>query len=236
LARSKKLLKEQQNEDKRSLIAHYRPKSIIAEQYRTIRTSIQFLSVKNSVNVIAITSSLPKEGKSTTSTNLAIVFAQQNYKVLLVDADLRRPRNHHRFKLDNYRGLTNFLFKDDNLTDLVQTTNIKNLHLLTSGPIPPNPAELLGSDRMDQFLELAKKHYDYIIIDTPPILSVTDALILAQKCDGTILVTTCGKTGKENVVKAKDLLIQTGGHILGVVLNRRKNKLNKEDQLYYAER
>lgn len=212
---------------KLSLISHYLPRSPIAEQYRSIRTSIQFASTKNEVRLISITSAKPGEGKSTTATNLAIVLAQSENKVLLIDADMRKPTCHTLFFAENKVGLSSVLFNMNELSDAIVHTTIPNLDLLTCGPIPPNPAELLDMKRMDWLLNEVRLKYDYIIIDTPPILAVTDAQILAQKCDGVVLVVSSRQTTKENAIKAKDLLLQTGGTLLGVVLNRKKVKLSE---------
>ncbi|QKS72613.1 CpsD/CapB family tyrosine-protein kinase [Paenalkalicoccus suaedae] len=222
--------KDHLTEKQRSLITHFSPKSPVTEQYRTIRTNIQFSSVEEPAKVITVTSTAPGEGKSTTAANLAIVFAQQDNRVLLVDGDLRKPTSHYTFQADNKRGLTNVLTNQAALTDVSQKTLVPKLDLLTCGPIPPNPAELLASKRMDWVLQEAKKHYDYIIVDTPPVLAVTDAQILANKTDGVVLVTSNGMTTKDNAKKAKELLTNASARILGVVLNR-KDKAS--GQYYY---
>nr|WP_157256215.1 CpsD/CapB family tyrosine-protein kinase [Bacillus timonensis] len=214
----------------RSLITMLNPKSPISEQYRTIRTNVQFSTVDEELQTLMVTSSGPGEGKSTTTNNIAIVFAQQGKKVLLVDADLRKPTSHYSFRTENYVGLTNVLTKQSSLIDAVQVTDQENLYLLTSGPVPPNPAELLGSKSMNEFLKNAKEGFDLIIFDTPPVLAVTDAQILANKCDGVVMVVSSGKTENEAAVKAKELLVSAQAKLLGVVLN---NKSQKESQHYY---
>jgi protein-tyrosine kinase len=216
--------------NKRNLITHYSPRAAISEQYRTIRTNIQFSSVDESIRSILVTSSGPEEGKSTTVANLAVVFAQQGKKVLLIDADLRKPTVHYTFQLDNTTGLTNVLTKQTQLEKAAVTTLVDNLSVLSSGPIPPNPAELLGSKAMEDMLVTALEQYDIVIFDTPPVLAVTDAQILANRCDGTILVVGSGKTQIEPAVKSKDLLLSSKGKLLGVVLNR---KNAKDSQYYY---
>jgi protein-tyrosine kinase len=216
--------------NERNLITHYAPLAAISEQYRTIRTNIQFSSVDESIRTILVTSSGPEEGKSTTVANLAVVFAQQGKKVLLIDADLRKPTVHYTFQLDNTAGLTNVLTKQTQLQKAAVTTLVDNLSVLSSGPIPPNPAELLGSKAMDDMLEAALEQFDIVIFDTPPVLAVTDAQILANKCDGTILVVGSGKTQIEPAVKSKELLLSSKGKLLGVVLNR---KNAKDSQYYY---
>jgi protein-tyrosine kinase len=215
--------------NERNLISFYSPRAAISEQYRTIRTNIQFSSVDESIQSIMVTSSGPEEGKSTTVANLAVVFAQTGKKVLLIDADLRKPTVHYTFQVDNLLGLTNVLTKQSSMEDAVNSTKVENLFVLTSGPIPPNPAELLGSKAMDDLLEMAMTVYDIVIFDTPPVLAVTDAQILANKCNGTILVVNSGKTEVEPAVKAKELLLSSKGKLLGVVLNQK----NANDSQYY---
>jgi protein-tyrosine kinase len=214
----------------RSLITLTSPKSPISEQYRTIRTNIQFSTVDRSIRSILVTSSVPGEGKSTTSANLAVVFAQQGKKVLFIDADMRKPTVHYTFRLDNHVGLTNVLTKQISLEFAVKSTEQENLDVLTSGPIPPNPAELLGSRSMEELLEQAFTQYDLVLFDTPPVLVVTDAQILANLCDGIVLVVSSGKTEIEAAQKAKEALANAKGKLLGVVLN---NKKIKESQYYY---
>jgi protein-tyrosine kinase len=216
--------------NKRNLITHFSPRAAISEQYRTIRTNIQFSSVDESIRTILVTSSGPEEGKSTTVANLAVVFAQQGKKVLLIDADLRKPTVHYTFQLDNTIGLTNVLTKQTQLDKAAVTTLVENLSVLPSGPIPPNPAELLGSKAMEDMLVAALEQFDIVIFDTPPVLAVTDAQILANRCDGTILVVGSGKTQIEPAMKSKELLLSSKGKLLGVVLNR---KNAKDSQYYY---
>ncbi|CAM3922688.1 CpsD/CapB family tyrosine-protein kinase [Mesobacillus zeae] len=216
---------------RRKLVTSYDPKSPVSEQYRTIRTNIQFSAVDQNVQVIMVTSSGPAEGKSTTAANLAVTFAQQEKKVLIVDADLRKPTAHYTFNVTNTFGLTTVLSKQLFLADAYEETNVPNLFILSSGPIPPNPAELLGSASMDTFLEEAKQQFDIIIFDTPPVLAVTDAQILANKCDGTILVVYSGKTEINGAAKAKELLISAKAKLLGVVLNHKD--LKSTDYYYY---
>ncbi|WP_338470967.1 CpsD/CapB family tyrosine-protein kinase [Niallia sp. XMNu-256] len=217
---------------KRSLITHQNPKSPISEQYRTIRTNIQFSSVDREIKTVVVTSSGPGEGKSTTIANLAVVFAQQGKKVLLIDSDLRKPTVHYTFNCTNTFGLTNVLTKQSKLQDVIKESMEDNLFILTSGPVPPNPAELLGSKAMGQLIEEVEGKFDIIFFDSPPLLAVTDAQILASKCDGTILVVSSGKTETDQVVKAKELLHAANSHILGVVLNSKK--MDSSNYYYYG--
>jgi capsular exopolysaccharide synthesis family protein len=214
---------------KRKLITNLDPKSPISEQYRTIRTNILFSSVDQSLRSILATSTSPGEGKSTTIANLAVVFANQGKKVLLVDADMRKPTMHYTFGLQNTMGLTNVLTKQATIDAAVEQTDIENLSVLSSGPIPPNPAELLGSFSMKEFLANSLEKYDFVLFDTPPVLAVTDAQVLANQCDGTILVVNSGKTELDGVQKSKELLLSAKAKLLGVVLNNR----NMKDSSYY---
>jgi len=219
------------NQAKRNVITKSDPKSPISEQYRTIRTNILFSSVDKEMKSFLVTSSAPSEGKSTTASNLAVVFAQQNKKVLLVDADLRKPTMHYTFQLINASGLTTVLSQQAELSNVAHPTDVPNLFVLSSGPIPPNPAELLSSQAMGDFLEAAYEKYDLVIFDTPPVLAVTDAQVLANKCDGTILVVNSGNTEIEAAQKAKELLQSAKGKLIGVVLNNRK--LKESNHYYY---
>jgi capsular exopolysaccharide synthesis family protein len=222
--------KNKLSELKRKLITKLNPKSPISEQYRTIRTNIQFSSVDKEIRSILVTSAGPAEGKSTTVANLAVVFAQQGKRVLLVDADLRKPTVHYTFNLTNTLGLTNVLAKQAVLTDLAVQTDEKNLYVLPSGPVPPNPAELLGSKAMEDLLENILQEFDIVLFDSSPVLAVTDSQIMANLCDGTILVVSSGKTETEQAVKAKEALLSANATILGTILN---NKKIAQDQYYY---
>jgi capsular exopolysaccharide synthesis family protein len=218
-------------DNKRKLITKNDPKSPISEQYRTIRTNIQFSSIDQEVSTLMVTSSGPGEGKSTTVANLAVVFAQQGKSVLLVDADLRKPTVHYTFNLTNTTGLTSVLTNQLPLSESVKLTDVANLLVLPSGPIPPNPSELLGSRAMKAFLENAQRDYDFILFDTPPVLAVTDAQILANQCDGTILVVSSETTETEQAMKSKELLTSAQAKLMGVVLNNKK--VDASAQYYY---
>jgi capsular exopolysaccharide synthesis family protein len=215
----------------RKLIASLDPKSPISEQYRTIRTNIQYSSIDNEIHTLMVTSSGPGEGKSTSAANLAVVFAQLGKKVLLVDADLRKPTAHRTFGVNNLFGFTTVLTKQATLEKTVIETEEKDLYILTSGPVPPNPAELLSSKSMEKFIEDAKNLFDYIIFDTPPLLAVADPQIIANKVDGSVFVVSSGKTEIDAAKKAKELLENAQSKFLGVVLNNKEMKNN--DYYYY---
>ncbi len=224
------------------LITSNQPKSSFSEAFRTLRTNIQFSSVDKPVQTILITSSSPSEGKTTLASNLAVVMAQTGRRTVLVDADLRRPNVHKIFNLPNQRGLTNALVQEAPQLDgdlrvvpieHPSTGSGQALRVLTSGPIPPNPSEILGSHRMSSLLEALKKEADFIVIDSPPTLAVTDASVLASKVDGVILVADSGSTRRGLALKAKEQLEQVGAHILGVALNKLSARSGGEYYYYY---
>ncbi len=222
-------------ERRRSLITHEDPKSPISEAFRTLRTNIQFASVDQEIESLMVTSTGPAEGKSTIAANLATVMAQSGKKTLLIDADLRKPTVNHTFRFLNNEGLTQVLTGQASLEQVVKTnTDVDNLDILTSGPIPPNPAELLGSRAMSRLLEEAKSHYHLVLFDTPPVIAVTDAQVLASQVDGVLLVISSGKTNREMAVRAKELLEQVQANILGCVLNNRKMKAGSQYYYYYG--
>ncbi|MDN7244508.1 CpsD/CapB family tyrosine-protein kinase [Planococcus shenhongbingii] len=215
----------------RKLVGRTKPQSLVTEQYRTIRTNINFSLPSDDTQTILFTSASKEEGKSTTSCNMAIVYAESGKRVLLVDADMRRPTLHHSFQLSNKIGLSNLLLKKGRLQDTVKRSGVVGLDLLLCGQIPSNPAELLSSPALDTLLEEMKARYDLIIIDSPPLLAVTDSKILANKCDGTVLVVNTGKTEKDSVKKARDALVTSKAFILGVVMNN--YQLTKDNYYYH---
>jgi non-specific protein-tyrosine kinase len=211
------------------------PRSPVAEAYRTLRTNIQFSSLDAPLRTLLVTSSGPDEGKSTTLANLAVAMAQGEQQVILVDCDLRRPAQHIIFGLSNTAGLTNLFLEDAPPRELLQPTPQAGLRVLTSGPLPPNPAELVGSRKMERIVETLKGDADIVLFDTPPIIAVTDAAVLASKLDAVILVVRAGKAKRDLVRKARDLLQKVNARLLGVVLNdvRFDTDIFRE---YYADR
>ena len=222
-------LRKKENRDI-NLIAHNNPKSIIAEQYRLLRTNIQFSEIDKEIKSIVVASPEPSDGKSTTAANLAIVLSQQEKRVLLVDADLRKPSVHYAFNVSNIHGLTSVISKKVSLESAITNTHVPNLDILTSGPIPPNPSELLNSVTMKTLVEKLKGAFDYVVFDTPPVLAVADTQILANRCDGVVLVVKSGKTPKDAAMKAKDLLEKAKSPLLGVVVNGIETS---KDNYYY---
>lgn len=204
-------------------------KSNVRESYKRLRTNIQFSSVDNNIKAILVTSSIPNEGKTTICTNLAVTMAQTEKKVLIVDSDLRKPMVHKKFNISNITGLSNVLINEKKFDDAVQRQDV-NLHILTAGTIPPNPSEILSSNRMKVFLDEVKERYDYIIIDSPPLMSVADAQVLAPIVEGILLVISSGETEIAVAKKSIELLKYIKANLLGVVLN--KVKSNSKNYYY----
>ena len=202
----------------KSIIVEKDPKSPVAEAYRTLRTNIQFSSLDKEVKTIVVTSSGATEGKSTTAVNLAVSFIQMGKKVVVVDGDLRKPKMAKIFNISNHEGLTTVFFEQEPISKFIKKEG--NVDILTSGPTPPNPSELLGSDRMKKVLEDLRELYDYVIIDSPPVGYVTDGAILASICDGTIFVIAAGESDQRAVKHAKEQLDKVSANILGAVLTK----------------
>lgn len=216
-----------------SLITLEQAKSPISEAYRTLRTNVQFTGVDSKTKKIMITSSGPREGKSTTVANLAVSIAQTGKSVLVIDADLRNPTQHKLFQLTNNAGLSSFLVSDQDSQEFIKETTVPDVKILTGGPIPPNPAELVGSKRMKRLIQEVSERFDVVLIDTPPIIAVTDAAIIAQEVDGVILVLAAGEVNKEYAIRAKEQLDKVGAKILGAVLNKADMKTSEYYYYYY---
>ena len=214
------------------LIVQEDPKSLISESYRTLRTGILFSGSKPSPQFIQITSAGPQEGKTITTANVATVMAQSGSRVLIVDCDMRKPRIHEIFGLPNARGLSDLLVDGEEWASFIKNTKIPNLDLLSCGTIPANPSELLSSKRMQRLLTLLGDKYDRIIMDSPPVLAVTDSILLSRLVEGIILVVGAGASSKNGVSRAVELLKEVNSRIVGAVLNN----LNVEKERYYYSR
>jgi len=217
----------------KQLVTVVHPKSAISESYKILRTNIDFSSFDKRIKTIVVTSSVPREGKSTICANLAIVMAENGYKTVLIDCDQRSPRLHKLFNISNEKGLSDFLVDNIEFSEAVQKTEIPNLNIITSGTKPPNPSELVASEKMKNFIENLKDAYDYIILDTPPVIVVTDAQLLSNYADGCVLVVASSEVEKAAAVKAKELLEKVNARILGVVLNKMNVKQKSYSRYYH---
>ena len=217
-----------------TLITISNPRSPIAEAYRTLRTNLDFSNLDKTLLTLLVTSAGAEEGESTTLANLAVTIAQSGKRVILADADLRRPTQHQIFGLKNNAGLSDMVRDDAMLAQPpLQDGGVPNLHVLTSGQLPPNPAEILGSKRMSEILAALLEQSDIVLLDAPPVLAVTDAAVLSGKVDGILLVVSAGKTKREQAKKAQAQLEKINARIIGVVVNN--VKAEKGAQYYYAE-
>jgi non-specific protein-tyrosine kinase len=218
------------------LIAARASGSPTAEAYRMLRTNIEFAEVDGAIRTLLITSSAPGEGKSTTTANLAVTLAQTGRRVVLVDLDLREPALHQIFKVQNQRGITTaLLHPNESIGDYLLPTGVENLSLIPSGPLPSNPAELLGSQRMTELIERLKEHADLIVFDSSPMLFLADATLLARRCDAALLVARAGSSRAASLVRAREQLTHAGVRLLGVVLNRVSATVGS-DRYYYRRR
>lgn len=220
-------------QEAKKLIVSLKPKSPIAEQFRSIRTSIEFASVNTEMKVLIVTSSEQNSGKSLISSNLALTFAQKGSKTLLIDADLRNPSIKNYFYLPKGRGLSSLVKRKTSLEDVIYETEEKNLFILPPGFVVPNPADMLGSENMGELITILRQSFDQIIIDTPPILVATDAVVASTFSDGIIVVVRSGKSNKQNAKKALRSMNQSSTPIIGTILN--DVKMSKHDY-YYASK
>ncbi len=218
-----------------ALQTYHEPKSPLAEAIRSLRTSLRFSTREGASKSTFITSSAAGEGKSSISLNLATAYAQAGNKVLIIDADLRNPTLHKLFKLENYQGLTNYLAGGGSSSDISRPTMIKNLYTITSGPIPPDPVELLSGQRMGTLLSNASANFDYIIVDGPPVLGLADALVLSGLCDATILAVEAGKTRKVTLMKSLKRLERAHSNIVGLLFTRVDRSVDSDyhEDYYY---
>jgi len=215
------------------LITHAHPKSMLSEAYRNIRTSILLSFSERPPKRIAITSPNPSEGKTTTAINTAIALSQTGASVIIIDTDLRKPRIHKIFTEENGVGLSNFLSGNAGLEAIIKKTEIPNLYYIPSGPIPPNPSELISSNLFKSMLQSLDERFDHLVFDSPPVLGFADSIILSKFVDGMILVTTGGKTPRETLQRAKGMLLQVNAKILGVVINRVNIERSEYGYYYY---
>jgi capsular exopolysaccharide synthesis family protein len=214
------------------LVAYGRPKSEVSEAYRALRTSVLLSAFGKAPKVLLLTSPLPQEGKSTTSVNLGIVLAQKGGRVLIVDADLRRPNIHRTFGVGSTAGLSTVLAGSDTFEKAaIPSPILPNLTILPAGPTPPQPSEMLGSPMMRELVARWAQEYDHVIIDSPPVLSVTDAVLLSSVADAVILVIRSGQTTKEALRRSRNLLAQVNARVLGIVMNA--VDLRSPDGYYY---
>lgn len=208
--------------------------SILSEQYRTIRTNIKYSMIDSNLKSFLVTSAAPNAGKTFNASNLATTFAYDGKRVLLVDTDLRKPTIHRTFNASNLKGLTSLLAEREmEIEEAVFETTVNNLFILPSGPIPPNPSELIDTKRMDEIIKELEEKYDLVIFDTPPLSVVTDAQILSTKVDGVIFVVYANHATRDGVSEAVDLLNRVDANIIGAIFNGVENK--NENYYYYAE-
>lgn len=216
-------------------IVEKNPKSVAAEAYRSLRTNIQYSSFDKEYKTILVTSSNPGEGKSTTAGNLGLTLAEGEAKVLLVDCDMRKPAMHKSFRVTNTYGISDVLLQRKKVMEVAHRYN-ENLYIITAGKIPPNPAEMLASNAMTLFLKEMKEHFDYVVLDTPPVQAVADAQILSTKVDGTLFVVRAGVTKKDDVQNSIATLKKVNANIIGTVLHAVENSRNKYYYYYGNEK
>lgn len=216
------------------LYAEDKPKSIVSEKLRGIRSNIMFSNAEEIKNVL-ITSEKPAVGKSIVSANIAITYAQAGYKTLIIDGDMRKPTQHYHFQESNYDGLSNLIIGNSDCDKAIRSTRVENLDLLTAGPVPPNPSELIASKHFKKIFEDLQKQYDFILIDTPPIISVTDAQVFLQYVPNCVLIIDAQKNNRNEVKKAKQLVEQADGHVIGAVLNKTNGEKSSNYYYYYGD-
>ncbi len=215
------------------LVTLTNPRAPVSEAYRTLRTNLEFSSLDKPIKTMVVTSPGPEEGKSTTLANLAVTLAQAEKQVILVDCDLRRPSQHELFGLSNSAGLTTMVVDDEAMKKPpLLDTEVAGLRLLPSGPLPPNPSELVGSRRMAEIIAMLSEQADIVLFDAPPVIAVTDAAVLASRVDGVLLVVKAGGTKRDQARKAKALLDKVNAHLVGAVLNN--VKMDTSYYRYYA--
>jgi capsular exopolysaccharide synthesis family protein len=218
-----------------SLVALTSPRSPASEAYRTLRTNLEFSSLDEPLRTMVVTSPGPEEGKSTTLANLAVTLAHAEKRVILVDCDLRRPSLHEIFGSSNDVGVTTMVVDEEALRDPpLLDIGVEGLRLLPSGPLPPNPSELVGSRRMGEIISTLSERADFVLFDAPPVIAVTDAAVLASRVDGVLLVIKAGTTKRDHAKRAKALLDKVNAHVVGAVLNN--IKVDTSYYSYYSEK
>lgn len=233
------MIRKNKNQEQFKLITDSSFPFAAKEAYNSLRTNLLYALSPTNGKIVAVTSSNAGEGKSTVSINLALTMASANVKVLLIDADLRRPTIHKKLRIDNSTGLSKFIVGFETMSDSLKRNVFTNLDVMTSGPIPPNPSELLGSENMRVFLQKASDYYDYIIIDTPPVNIVTDVAVMSDCISGVLLVTSYGNTTFEDVKKANSTFEKVNAKLLGMVLAGVENKKSiykKDSSSYYTSK
>jgi len=218
-----------------SLVTLASPRSPVSEAYRTLRTNLEFSSLDEPLKTMMVTSPGAEEGKSTTLANLAVTLAHAEKRVILVDCDLRRPAQHEIFGTSNDVGLTTMVVDEKVMRDPpLLETGVEGLQLLPSGPLPPNPSELVGSRRMGEIIKALSERADLVLFDAPPVIAVTDAAVLASRVDGVLLVIRAGATKRDHAKRAKALLDKVNAHVVGAVLNN--VKMDTSYYQYYREK
>lgn len=207
------------------------PRSVLSEKFRGIRTNITFSTAEGNINSLVVTAERPDAGKSTITSNTAITYAQSGMKTLIIDGDMRKPSQHYLFQEQNLRGLSTAIVESDSVENYILPTRVDNLDLLAAGPIPPNPSELIASERFEKIFEELKSQYDMIIIDTPPILTVTDAQLFTKLTKNAVLVIDASQNNRNELIRAKELVEKSGARIIGVILN--KATLDESTNSYY---
>ncbi|WP_430535242.1 CpsD/CapB family tyrosine-protein kinase [Listeria rocourtiae] len=228
----KKLISRKKTKKALNTLAQIADNRSLNEQFRIIRTNIEFVAMGRSM-VYLITSSIPGEGKSTITSNIAMAFGQQGKKVLLIDGDMRRPTQNKLFQRMNHTGLSTLLANQHTLDEAIQPLDKYNIDFIPSGPVPPNPAELLASSHLDNLLEVCKGTYDYIFIDSPPLIDIADGPILASKVDGTFLVVRAYRTYKAEIQKSVQILQQANTKVMGYILNDVKKQGQSKNYYVY---
>ena len=217
------------------LFVNDKPKSIISEKFRGIRSNIMFSRANDEITSIIVTSEKSAAGKSVVSANIATTYAQAGYNTLIIDGDMRKPTQNYLFEEANYDGLSNLIIGKSDYDKAIRTTRVNNLDLLTSGPIPPNPSELIDSERFYEIYNELVQRYDFVLIDTPPVNTVTDAQVFIQYVGDTIIVIDSEDNNKNEVKRAKSLIDKAGGKVIGAVLNKTPKDKSSSYYSYYGE-